>query len=121
MEIESSLIEAEAYHCDLANERHFVKVTFLGAGMYINSFAVMPSKFENQPLWVQPPKHRQRNGYVPTVDFDKSYPLWQIVETKSREAVTRCSNCSDKPNSAGKDTVIEEIPEEPITLDDIPF
>lgn len=119
MEIEPTLIEAEAYYYDSAKDRYFIKVTFLGTGMYINSFSVQPSKFEGQPLWVQPPKHRQRGGYAPTVDFDKSYPLWKIVEEKAIEA-TKTYQALNR-NSGWKDTVVEDIPDEPINLDDIEF
>jgi hypothetical protein len=121
MEVEAQFIDVQAYHCDLSKERHYVKVTFAGMGMFINSFSVQPSQFENQPLWVQPPKHRQRGGFVPTVDFDKSYPLWQIIEHKARDAVKLCENCNDTfLNSARKDTVAD-VSETILTATDIPF
>lgn len=119
MSIDSSLIEAVVYYHDPNKERYFVKITFVELGMFINSFSVQPSKYEGQPLWVQPPKHRQRNGFTPTVDFDKSYPLWEVIEQKALEAVGQFNDTNT--NSDGKDTLVEAENGEVISLKDIPF
>lgn len=112
-------IEANVYFGDLSNDRYYVKITFVGIGIYVNSFSVMPSKFENQHYWVQPPKHLQKGkGWTPTVDFDKSYPIWEEIERKAIEAVELYKAQDSSPT---KDVVIENIPEGPITLDNIPF
>ena len=79
-------IEATVYYGDTQQDRHFVKISFVGAGVHINSFSVSKSQF-NDGWWVQPPKHRQGSRYTSTVDFDKSYPLWQLVEQRAIEAV----------------------------------
>lgn len=112
-------IEASVYYGDLSTDRYYVKITFVGIGVFANSFSVMPSKFENQPYWVQPPKHLQKGkGWTPTIDFDKSYGLWEIIERKALEAVELYKR---EDSSPAKDIVIEDIPEGEITLDDIPF
>lgn len=119
MKTEPTSIEAEVYYHDPNKERYFVKITFAELGMFINSFSVQPSKYEGQPLWVQPPKHRQRNGYTPTVDFDKSYQLWEVIEQKALDAVAQFNNTNT--NSGGKDTLVETENGEVINLKDIPF
>jgi len=121
MNIEASLIEAEVYFSDPVKERYFVKITFLGTGMYINSFSVQTSQFEGKPYWVQPPKHRQGARWVPTVDFDKSYDLWQIIEIKALSAVEDYRNNKPAVTSNSKDIVLTDISDEPIDLSDIPF
>lgn len=112
-------IEASVYYGDLSNDRYYVKIAFVGIGIYVNSFSVMPSKFENQHYWVQPPKHLQKGkGWTPTVDFDKSYPIWEEIERKAIEAVelykSQDSSLTQKP-------VIDGIPEGLVSLEDIPF
>ena len=116
MIIEPSYIEAEVYFYDHTKERFFVKITFVGMGMYINSFSIQASKFENQEYWVQPPKHRQGKGWTPTVDFDKGYQLWHIIEKKAVEAVKYY--LSDEAKEPTKDRVYPVL-DEPISLDNI--
>jgi hypothetical protein len=118
MQIEPSDIDVEVYAHDPNKERFFLKVTFNGMGMFINSFSVQPSKFENQEHWVQPPTHRQGQRWTQTVDFDKSYPLWNIIEKKSFQAV---KDFLGEEARVAKDKVIEPKDDEPINLDDIPF
>lgn len=119
MQIDPTAITAEVYFCDPEKERFFVKVSFEGTGMWINSFSVTTSKYEGMEWWVQPPAHRQGGGFVPTVDFAKGFPLWKIIQDKAIEAVEKCK--SNGYSLSKKDKVIEEIPDGPITLDDIPF
>jgi hypothetical protein len=119
MQIDPSAITAEVYFCDSEKERFFVKVGFEGTGMWINSFSVTTSKYEDVEWWVQAPAHRQNGGFVPTVDFAKGFPLWKIIQDKAIEAVEKCK--SNGYSLSKKDTVVEEIPDGPITLDDIPF
>lgn len=121
MQIEPSLIEAEVYFSDPIKDMYFVKVSFIGTGMFINSFSVMPSKYDGNEYWLQAPKHRQGTRYVPTVDFAKGYPLWKIVETKAFEAVKQFkSDRSPIPNSS-RDIVLTDISDEPIDLSELPF
>lgn len=119
MNIEPSLIEAEVYFSDPLKDRYFIKISFLGTGMYINSFSVQPSKFEDSPYWLQPPKHRQGMRWIPTVDFAKGYPLWQIIEEKAIKAVEQYKLDIPSPNS--KDVVLEDIDDKPINFDNLSF
>jgi hypothetical protein len=119
LDTDPNTIEAEAYYYDPAKDRFFIKISFLGTGMYINSFSVQPSKYEDKPIWVQPPKHRQGSGWTPTVDFVKSYPLWRIIEQKAIEATKHYK--AEEKRVSKKDTVIRDIPDGPINLDDIQF
>jgi hypothetical protein len=119
LDTDPATIEAEAYYYDPAKDRFFIKITFLGTGMFINSFSVQPSKFEDKPYWVQPPKHRQGGGWTPTVDFDKSYPLWGIIEDKAINAAKHYK--AEEQRFSKKDKVVEVNEDEPINLDNIPF
>src|SRR5579884_1701820 len=87
MDVEPSLIEAEVHHADLKNDFYYVKINFLGTGMFITSFVVKRSKYDDQPLWVQPPKFKRGVKWTGHVEFDKSSELWAIIEEKAREAV----------------------------------
>lgn len=119
LDVETTAIEADVYHSDPENDRYFVRISFPDVGMYINSFSVMPSKFEGKPYWVQPPKFRKGKGWGETVEFNKSSYLWSLIEQKALQAMDDFKN--QKPATKIKDTVIEDIPDEPINLDDIPF
>lgn len=113
---EAEDIEAEVYQCDKAKDRYFVKVTFVGIGMYINSFSVMPSNYGG--YWVQPPKHRKGANWGDTVEFDqKHYPLWGIIERKALDAVALYK---DEPSTKPNVDTVQANPY-PINLDDIPF
>ncbi len=114
--LEAEDIEAEVYQADKAKDRYFIKVTFVGTGMYINSFSVMPSNYGG--YWVQPPKHRKGVRWGDTVEFDQSYPLWEIIQRKALDAVERYKN-EQSANTQMADKVYD-VPEGPINLDDIP-
>lgn len=120
MNIDSNLIEVSVYHYNPVKQNYYVKVSFLGTGMYINSFSVSNSKFEDRPLWVQPPKHYQGNKWVTTVDFDRNYDLWKIIENKAIEAVNAHKN-EVPPMRSSRDTIATDIDDEPIDLSAIPF
>ena len=120
MKIEADLIEVSVYHYNPVKKNYYVKVSFIGTGMYINSFSVSQSKFDSKPWWVQPPKHFQGNRWVTTVDFDMNYDLWKIIETKAIDAVDNFNN--ETPIiTKSRDTVLEDIDDGPIDLSDIPF
>lgn len=116
-------IEASVYHGNFEKDMYFVKITFVGIGVYINSFSVMPTKFVDSDArwWVQPPKHRQARGWTPTVDFDKSYGLWSIIEEKAIKAVEQYKKDFVPITKESLDVVLEDISDEPINLDDLPF
>ena len=87
MDVDEAYIEAEAYYKDPAKERYFVKITFIGLDMFINSFVVQPTRFEGQPMWVQEPRYMRQRRWVSHVEFNKHSKLWQIIEDKARAAV----------------------------------
>ncbi len=77
----------EVHYSDPEKNFYYVKIIFLGAGLYINSFSVKQSKRDGK-LWVERPKFRiGGNKYMSHVDFDKSSELWKIVEQKALKAV----------------------------------
>lgn len=100
-------VEANVYYGDTEQNRYFVKVSLLGTGIHINSISVSVSQI-NDSWWVQPPKHRQGSRYTSTVDFDKSYPLWELIEQRATAAVEIYKN-GGKPKPTA------------IVLNDIPF
>lgn len=113
MDVDEEYIEAEAYYKDPSKDRYFVKITFIGLDMFINSFVVQPTRYEGQPLWVQEPKYMKQNKWVAHVEFNKHSKLWKIIEDKARQAVALYK---DEP------VVVETINTGvPINLDDIPF
>lgn len=119
LDTDQSAITADVYYSDPEKERFYVRIAFPDSGMYINSFSVMPSKFEGEKYWVQPPKFRKKGGWGEYVEFNKSSYLWSVIEQKARNAVEEFKKV--QPESSTKDTIVEDIPDGPITLDDIPF
>lgn len=85
-------IEIVVYYAKPDEDKYFIKVIFVGLGMYINSFSVMPSENNNEYA-VYPPSHRQmdkRTGgfkWTPTVDLEKEHPLRLLIEQRAIEAV----------------------------------
>jgi hypothetical protein len=75
MDVDEAYIEAEAYYKDPSKERYFVKITFIGLDMFINSFVVQPTRFEGQPMWVQEPKYKNQNRWASHVEFNKHSKL----------------------------------------------
>ncbi len=74
-------IVAEVYAGNVELEWCYVKITFVGLGMYINSFKVTRSKKSGE-LVVYPPSHfHKARGLTSTVEFDKSQlQLWFLIE-----------------------------------------
>lgn len=113
-------IEASVYYGDLAKDKYFLKISFIGLGIYANSFLVQPTKFDAESKWwVQPPKHKQGSKWTATIDFDKTYPLWAEIEKKAVDAVELYKR--EQPTSIyKKDMVYNEIPDE-ISLESLGF
>ena len=99
-------VEANVYYGDVEQNRYFVKVSLLGTGIHINSISVSVSQI-NDSWWVQPPKHRQGSRYTSTIDFDKSYPLWELIEQRAMEAVELYKNGG---KSKASTPVLNDIP-----------
>lgn len=119
MNIDHNLIEATVYHHNPVKEQYYVKIAFLGTGMYINSFSVKKSQYPSKPFWVQPPQHWQGNKWVPTLDFDRNYDLWKIIETKSLQAVLDFRNEKPTITRRSSDVVLEDI-DSPLDLSSLP-
>lgn len=90
-----------------------VKVSILDLGIYINGCVVFPPNGEHTNWAVYPPKQQVFGNYIPIVEFNKKLTLWQEI----------FDTCVDEVKlylSESKDVVIRDIPDGPITLDDIP-
>lgn len=105
-----------------------VKVFMHDLGMYINGMMVFPPDDEHD--WsVYPPAQRAGRGkYAYLVEFNKKMPLWDEVHEACLYAVklAKRDEVDDGLYTAitepiKRDEVIEDIPDEPINLDDIPF
>jgi len=90
-----------------------VKVFVPDHGLFINGMMVYPPNADHPDWAVLPPgMPRQPGKFV--VEFNKSLPLWLEIEEKCLEAAQLEHSYSKK------DVVITDIPDGPITLDDIP-
>lgn len=91
-----------------------VKVKVPDHGFYINGMMVYPPNADHPEWGVMPPgMPRQPGKFV--VEFDKEKgTLWKEVEMK-------CLEVAQLEHSYNhKDVVVTDIPDGPITLDDIP-
>lgn len=89
---------------------YFAKIHLPQIGLYINSFTARPSpKFPERGLWVQPPKSIP--GFKPYVETSNSNPNWLAIQALVVAAVEKYQQ---------RDVVVEDIPEGPIDLDDVP-
>ena len=85
-------IEIEVYYAKPDEDKYFIKVKFVGLGMYINSFSVQPSE-NNSEYAVYPPSHKQKDKrtggfkWASTVDLEKEHPLRLLIERRAIEAV----------------------------------
>lgn len=106
-------IEAEV-HKQL-EKGYRVKVLVLDLGFYINGMVVFPPNNEHKEWAVYPPKlHAGFGNYVAIIEFDKKQFLWiEIFEACVDAVKLRMSDTID--------VVITDIPDDPITLADIPF
>jgi hypothetical protein len=82
-----------------------VKVLVRDHGFFINGMMVYPPNADHPEWAVLPPgMPRQPGKFV--VEFNKKLPLWSEIEEKCLEVA--------------KDVVVEEIPDGPISFDNIP-
>jgi hypothetical protein len=106
-----------------------VKVSILDFGMYINGMMVFPPNDEHEDWSVYTPAQRAGRGkYVYIVEFNKKMPLWAEVNDACIEAVKlELSFGGDDVSEAASrriyslDTVLKDIPDGPINLNDIEF
>ena len=102
-----------------------VKVLVPDHGFYINGMMVYPPNADHPEWGVMPPgMPRQPGKFV--VEFNKKHTLWFQVEMRCLEVAKEYESemarlePPSKTQPFKKDVVIEDIPDEPITLDDIP-
>lgn len=105
-------IEAQ-FHMPL-DKGYRVKVSILESGIYINGFVVFAPNEEHDYWSVHEPSQKNRFGkYFQTIEFDHTTTLWKEI----------CEACIDEVKiyiAQSRDVVITDIPDAPITLDDIP-
>ncbi len=90
-----------------------VKACVPELGIFINGMMVYAPN-QKHPEWkVNPPGMPNQPGKF-VVEFNTKLPLWIEIEAK-------CLELAKIEHSSTKDEVITEIPDGPITLDDIPF
>ncbi len=107
------IIEAQV-HMPL-EKGYRVKASVLDLGIYINGMVVFPPNEEHDYWSVNEPSQKTRYGkWFKTIEFDHKQSLWLEIHEACVEAVQLYI-------SDTKDVVITDIPEGPITLDDIPF
>lgn len=95
---------------------YIVKVNFPAMGMYINGWRVQQSPRDpTGELWVQPPATPVGRGAYQTItEFNTRMPLYGYIKDEILRAV-------DAYSAPEPDIVVEDISDEPINLDDIPF
>lgn len=90
-----------------------VKVWDKELGFYINGMMVYPPN-PKYPEWgVMPPGVPRAPGKF-VIEFNKKLPLWNEIAEK-------CIEVAQIEHSNTQDVVITDIPDGPITLEDIPF
>ncbi len=89
-----------------------VKILLLDLGCYINGARVFPPK-DDHDWTLYPPQQKVGSKYIDVVEFDHNTSLWEEMYKTSIDAVKQYIADS-------KDVVIEDIPDRPLTLDDIP-
>lgn len=92
---------------------YIVKVSFPAMGMYINGWRVQPSKKAGDELWVQPPSVFM-GRWQQVTEFNTRMPLYGYIKDEILRAV-------DAYLAPAPDVVVEDVSDEPINLDDLPF
>ncbi len=108
-------VEAEVHKTATVNGGYRVKVSVLDLGLYINGMMVYPPN-EKYDEWsvLTPARLAGRGRYVHIVEFNKKLPLWEHI-------YDACVDVAKLEHSYSKDVVITDIPDEPISFDEIPF
>lgn len=77
---------------------YLVKLLFKSSGLYANNVRVVPSK-DNPGEWkVYPPAHPVGNGWKGDCEFDRSKPLWKIIEDLSIKTVEQHLENEEPPD-----------------------
>ena len=125
----SNLYNVEAsVHKLLATGAYRVKVSILDFGMYINGALVYPPNDDHDWAVYMPSQRAGRGLWKPIIEFNKKLALWAEIYDACIEAVKADASLggvelhtSKTSYSSQRDVVLEDIPDEPIDLADIPF
>lgn len=120
--------------------RCFAKVSLFDC-VHINSISIQPDKYEPDKLFVSMPARAPlyKNEYIELPNRSTN-PLWLAIEQVCLEAYKKYEDrhqtgeptsstvlvelskvATFKPINTRQDVVVEDISDEPINLDDIPF
>lgn len=112
MKFDASDLHVDVYR-KTGNGMYLIKLSFPTMGLYWSGWTVRSSSRSRSGLWVQSPAHQQPNKtWKKDAEFSNDSPFLDFIEDEVMRAI-------DVWNSE-QDTVIEDIPDEPISLDDIP-
>ena len=112
--IDTSEITAKVYWSDASNTTHFVKVDIPSLGLHITSIKISPSVKFDEPMISMPGKKGAYGRWSKHVELVPSPSQFKdiVIDAVNRAVDAHLTNA---------DVVIEDIPDEPITLEDIPF
>ena len=86
MQIDFSDGRGNVIRCN-AKGTYLVKLLFKSSGLYANNVRVLPSK-DNPGEWIAyPPAHPVGKGWKGDCEFDRSKPLWKVIEELSIKTV----------------------------------
>ncbi len=94
-----------------------LKVSATSIGMYVDGFRALRSAKNHSGYWIQSPAQKVNGKWIHTPEFSTKTDFWAQLEQSCLNAINDYE--TDVPYR-GKDTVITDIPDEPINLDDIP-
>lgn len=104
-------------HMRLQNGTYRVKADIPMLGFFIDGIKVFPpNESKGKPNWaVYPPSYEKNGEYKPVIEFKKDESLWKEIVTACIGAVTL-----DQESDA-QDTVLDDIPDGPVDMSEIPF
>lgn len=115
-------------HKLLATGAYRVKVSLLDFGMYINGALIYPPNEEHDWAVYMPSQRAGKGIWKPIIEFNKKLPLWAEIYDACIEAVQLdvsfgdvASRSTTRVDTVHKDFVIDDISDEPINFEDIPF
>lgn len=66
---------------------HLVKLSFKGSGLHVNRVRVVPSRDDLGEWIVYPPAYKSGKDWKKDFEFNKSAPLWKVIEELAIKAV----------------------------------
>lgn len=70
-----------------ANGTYFVKLNFKSSGLHINRMRVIASRDDPGEYIAYPPSYLVKRSWKSDFEFNRSAPLWQIIEDLAIKAV----------------------------------